>query len=122
KKVKAIFVTHEHTDHIFGVSSLSKKYQLPVYITDGTLQHGRLRVQQHLLISFRAHQPVAVGNLAVTAFPKIHDAFDPHSFMVEGNGVKVGIFTDIGKPCENVITHFGQCHAAFLEANYDEDL
>ena len=122
RKVKAIFVSHEHADHIFGVGSLSKKYQLPVYITDGTLQNGRLRVEQHLLISFRAHDPIAVGNLSITAFPKSHDAFDPHSFIVEGNDVRVGVFTDIGHPCEHVIKHFEQCHAAFLEANYDEDM
>jgi phosphoribosyl 1,2-cyclic phosphodiesterase len=39
---------------------------------------------------------------------------------VTGNGITVGVFTDIGSVCEQLIHHFGQCHAAFLEANYDE--
>ena len=39
-----------------------------------------------------------------------------------GNAVTIGIFTDIGAPCEHVIRHFQQCHAAFLEANYDEEM
>ena len=122
KKIKAIFVSHEHGDHIHGVSGLSKKYQIPVYITPQTLQNGRLQVREDLIFSMRSYDPVSVGNLSITAFPKLHDASDPQSFIVECEKVKVGVFTDIGSPCEHVIKHFQQCHAAFLEANYDEDL
>jgi phosphoribosyl 1,2-cyclic phosphodiesterase len=122
RKIKAIFVSHEHSDHIFGVSSLSKKYKLPVYITASTLQNGRLKLREDLIIPFRAYEPVVIGSLSVIAFPKFHDASDPHSFVVTGNNVNVGIFTDIGLPCDHVIRHFEQCHAAFLEANYDEEL
>ena len=42
--------------------------------------------------------------------------------MIDGNKIKIGVFTDIGVPCKNVIAHFQQCHAAFLEANYDEKM
>lgn len=120
KKLKAIFVTHEHGDHIHGVKALSKKFELPVYITSSTLLQGNLQIRSDLVRNFRANEAVAVGSLSVTAFPKFHDACDPHSFVVEGYGVKVGVFTDIGSPCAHVINHFKQCHAAFLEANYDE--
>jgi phosphoribosyl 1,2-cyclic phosphodiesterase len=58
----------------------------------------------------------------VTAFPKFHDACDPHSFIVSSETVTVGIFTDIGATCDHVINNFSLCHAAFLECNYDEDL
>ncbi len=122
EKVRAIFITHEHADHVFGVNTLSKKYNLPVFITHSTLHNARLKVQHHLVASFKANKPVEVGTLSVTAFPKFHDACDPHSFVVEGNRVRVGVFTDIGKLCKNVIQHFEQCHAAFLEANYDEEM
>ncbi|WP_224999040.1 MBL fold metallo-hydrolase [Cesiribacter sp. SM1] len=119
-KVKAIFVSHEHSDHIRGIPVLAKKYQLPVYITPGTLQHARLSPHNPLAIPFEAFETVQVGELCVTAFPKFHDAADPHSFVVSCGGTNVGIFTDIGAPCENLIHHFRQCHAAFLEANYDD--
>ncbi|HEU5145527.1 MAG TPA: MBL fold metallo-hydrolase [Chryseosolibacter sp.] len=122
KKVKAIFVSHEHGDHIAGVTGLSKKYNLPVYITPTTLRESRLEIRESLIAPLRSYEPVTIGNIAVTAFPKLHDACDPQSFIVECAGVKVGVFTDIGKPCEHVVRHFQQCHAAFLEANYDEDL
>ena len=107
---------------MFMASPLFQKYQLPVYITAGTLHDGRLKLKENLILPFRAYEPVAIGNLSVTAFPKFHDASDPHSFIVASPTVKVGIFTDIGLPCEHVIRHFEQCHAAFLEANYDEQM
>lgn len=120
KKVKAIFITHEHTDHIYGVSRLSKKFNIPVYITDNTCRQGRLNLRQDLMSTFTAHQPVTIGNLSVTAFPVHHDACEPHNFKVSHNGVNVGVFTDIGRACDHVKAHFSECHAAFLESNYDE--
>ncbi len=120
EKVKAIFISHEHGDHIAGIVVLARKFQLPVYITTLTATNGRLALEKQSIISFEAHKPIIIGGLAVTAFPKFHDASDPHSFMVSCKGVNVGIFTDIGIVCKQVIHYFQQCHAAFLEANYDE--
>lgn len=118
--VKAVFISHEHTDHIFGLPVLSKKYRLPVYITERTRMYSGLKIQPDLVYGFTAYQPVHVGAMCVHAFPKYHDAADPHSFIVSARGVKVGIFTDIGKACNNVIDSFSQCNAVFLESNYDE--
>lgn len=120
--VKAIFISHEHSDHIRGVAQLSRKHQLPVYITPDTLKFSGLYLDRHLVRSFMAYQPVAIGELLVTAFPKHHDAADPFSFTVAGQGITVGVFTDIGTPCDNLARYFSQCHAAFLESNYDEEM
>jgi phosphoribosyl 1,2-cyclic phosphodiesterase len=120
KKVKAIFISHEHSDHISGVSVLSKKHQISVYITPGTLENSRLRIKQHLTNSFAAYEPVRVGNLTITALPTNHDANDPHNFVISDGATNVGVFTDIGRTCEHVTRQFRQCHAAFLESNYDE--
>jgi phosphoribosyl 1,2-cyclic phosphodiesterase len=122
QKVRAIFVSHEHSDHISGITVLSKKYSLPVYITPGTLNNCSLVLDIQRTFSFTAYEAIQIGELLVSAFPKFHDAAHPHSFMIECRGVKVGVITDIGIACENVIKHFSQCHAAFLEANYDEEL
>ena len=120
--VKGVFISHEHSDHINGLEQLAWKHQLPVYITPGTLKHSRLPQQSFPIRTFHGNEPITVGDLTVTAFPKEHDAADPHSFLVRDQTTCVGIFTDIGVACEQVIHHFSQCHAAFLEANYDEDL
>jgi len=121
-KLKAIFISHEHADHIRGLDVFSRKYSLPVYITAPTLRFGRVRLDRKLACSFEAHTTVSVGSLQVVAFPKAHDASDPYSFTVSNGKVRVGVFTDIGVPCQNLIQHFSQCHAAFLESNYDEEM
>ena len=117
--VKAIFISHEHIDHVKGVSGFANKFSLPVYITEGTLKNGPHLIRK-LSRPFRAGEPVEVGTLTVTPFTKKHDAVDPHSFLISHEGTNVGVFTDIGSVCEQVIQYFSQCHAAFLEANYDE--
>jgi phosphoribosyl 1,2-cyclic phosphodiesterase len=119
QKIKAIFVSHEHSDHIKGIEVLSKKYKLPVYITNYTLLHAGLKLDKNLLRPFKSFEKITIGNLSVIAFPKLHDACDPYSFVVDCNGINVGVFTDIGAPCEQLIKYFKLCHAAFLEANYD---
>lgn len=119
-KVKAVFISHEHTDHIKGLASLSKRFRIPVYITPATMLYGRIKIDTEMVRTFLPHEPITLGNLSITAFPKFHDAQDPYSFSVSCNGLKVGVFTDIGTPCNHLVSHFKECHAAFLEANYDE--
>ncbi len=120
KKLKAVFVSHEHTDHIKGVATLAHKYHLPIYITNETAKG--LKLIKHLAKTFTAHNAINVGELLVTPFFKQHDAADPHSFIVSYNNITVGVFTDIGVVCDNLMQYFKQCNAAFLEANYDEEM
>lgn len=118
-KVRAILISHEHSDHIRGVEVLSRKHRIPVYITQSTHLNSMLRIDHSLLQPFSAYEELHFGSLTVKAFSKQHDAADPHSFTVTGGGITVGVFTDIGTVCDQLIHHFGRCHAAFLEANYD---
>ncbi len=120
--VKAIFISHEHGDHIRGLPVIAKKYQLPIYITQSTLLSGKQQLPIHLLNSFTAYAPIQVGGLNIIAFPKKHDAIEPHSFTISYNGVKVGVFTDIGQHCDHVVNNFKECNAVFLEANYDDQM
>lgn len=122
EKVKAVFISHEHADHITGMSGLSKKHQLPVYITDGTLHNSNMPVEQHLIRSFKQPGIISIGGLKVTPFKKSHDAADPHSFMISGHGVNVGVITDIGYACKRVIKYFSKCQAVFLESNYCDNM
>lgn len=120
--VKAIFISHEHSDHIKGIETLSGKFKIPVYITPATYNNGRLKIDDTLMRNFKANESINIGSLSVSAFSKKHDANDPHSFTISGNGVTVGVFTDIGEVCSNTIKNFSICNAVFLESNYDESL
>jgi phosphoribosyl 1,2-cyclic phosphodiesterase len=122
EKIKAIFISHEHTDHIRGLEVISRKYKLPVYITSGTHNNSNLFIESSLINSFKPDKPVFIGDLKITPFAKYHDAADPHSFIIEGNEKTVGVFTDIGTVCDKVIENFKKCHAIFLEANYDDKM
>ncbi|MGZ3920001.1 MAG: MBL fold metallo-hydrolase [Bacteroidia bacterium] len=122
KKVKAIFISHEHSDHIRGVEVLSKKFKLPIYISTHTFKSSGLFLQEGLAYSLKNYEPIEIGNLIVTAFPKRHDAADPCSFLIKGDETTVGVFTDIGSCCDHVINNFKKCHAVFLEANYDREM
>lgn len=122
EKVKAIFISHEHSDHIKGLEVLSRKYNLPVYITKATHAGSRLFLEQELIRSFGAYEEIQIGRLKVIPFPKAHDCADGHSFVISGNGVNIGVLTDIGNVCNHVTVNFKQCHAVYLETNYDEDM
>lgn len=120
--VKAIFVSHEHGDHITGIPALSRKYRIPVYITHDTLTNSKIPIEPELIFPFQDGDRIQVGQLSVLPFRKVHDASDPHSFMVSYQQVNVGVFTDLGTPCASLKKYFHQCHAAFLESNYCVDM
>ncbi len=121
-RVKAIFISHEHTDHTRGAEVLSRKYHIPVYITDTTYKNSRLNLDPMVVKPFKTGIPVNIGKLCVNPFSKRHDASEPHSFTISSCGITVGVFTDIGTACEQVAYHLNSCHAAFLESNYDEEM
>jgi phosphoribosyl 1,2-cyclic phosphodiesterase len=121
-RVKAIFISHEHADHVRGLAVLSKKFNLPVFVTRDTLRSGGFRIEKPLIRLLTPGEPVDIGGLSIHSFIKKHDAAEPCSFRISFRGVQVGVFTDIGEPCDQVIRHFSQCDAAFLESNYDEEM
>lgn len=122
KQVKAIFVSHEHGDHIHGVPAFAAKFQVPVYITPATYRAANLSLTSVNVRDFTKHQAIKIGELQVVPFPKKHDAADPHSFVIQHKGINVGVITDIGRACDQVIEYFKMCHAVFLESNYDAEM
>jgi phosphoribosyl 1,2-cyclic phosphodiesterase len=121
-KIKAIFISHEHNDHFRGVRVLSKQIGIPVYLTSKTLCKSWKSHRPLNTVFFSPGDIVRIGDFSVHTFLKKHDAAEPCSFRVEHNGINIGVFTDIGSPCENVINHLNKCNAIFLESNYDEDM
>ena len=121
-KIKALFISHEHSDHISGARVLGKRMRIPVYMTAKTWFGAYKNQRPDVPKFFEAGDSVIIGSFQVHSFTKNHDASDPCSFRVQYNNKNVGVFTDIGEPCENVISHFKQCQCVFLETNYDESM
>ncbi len=121
-KVRALFITHEHTDHIKGAQLLSSRYDIKVYLNHKTHYSSHLKFKPELYHRIEHGQVIDVNGISVTGFSKIHDAIDPFSFVAQYNGITVGVFTDIGAVCDNLKYYMAQCHAAYLEANYDNTM
>lgn len=121
-KVRAIFITHEHRDHIKGAQLLSSRHNITAYLNHKTHYKSHLKFKPELYRRIEHGEVIDVNGIKVTGFSKLHDAIDPFSFVVEYSGITVGVFTDIGAVCDNLTHYMRQCHAAYLEANYDEEM
>lgn len=121
-KLKAIFITHEHVDHIRGTRVLSKKLNIPAFFTYGTWNKAHKSSKPIFYRFVHIDKPLKLGEFTIHAFAKNHDANEPCSFRIEVGGLNVGVMTDIGSVCDNVVEHFKKCNIVFLESNYDEDM
>ncbi len=117
-KLRGIFVSHEHTDHVRGLELVAHRWNLPIWGTKKTLLRCRLGRSLYRGVAIEAGDWISVGALEVFPFRKKHDAVDPVSFVVAYAGIHIGVFTDIGRCCEALIHAFKSCHAVFLESNY----
>ncbi len=121
-KVRAIFVTHEHTDHTRGIDVLSRIKNIPVFITKKTYDNSNLTINDDLRCFFKPATELIISDIRIQPFLKSHDAVEPCSFIVTSNDINVGIITDIGYGCVNVVSFIKKCDALFLESNYDETM
>jgi phosphoribosyl 1,2-cyclic phosphodiesterase len=121
-KIKAVLITHEHSDHCRGARVLSKRLHLPVYLTKKTFLAMRKAVRPDTPRWFEPNFEFQLGEFSVFPFAKQHDAADACSFRISYAGKHVGVMTDIGEACEKVKSEFAKCHAVFLESNYDEEM
>ena len=121
-KIRGIFISHEHSDHIRGVRVLSNKLNIPAWFSPGTLDSLNESERPNKCNTFVPGKALLVESFTIHPFLKSHDAAEPCSFRVEHDDWQVGVFTDIGEACDQVKGHLRKCHALFLETNYDEDL
>jgi len=121
-KLKALFITHEHGDHLRGARVLGKRLRIPVYLTAKTHNSAYKNMRPDYPRFFSPEEQIPVEDFMVYPVLKNHDAAEPCSFRIQYKSKNVGVFTDIGEPCHNVKSHLEQCDALFLESNYDEQM
>lgn len=124
EQLDAVFVTHEHSDHIQGLPMMVKMFQTPVYATGGTLDGIRQRDKKGIigmdhLFQIHPDQPIKMGGMQVTPFRTSHDASDPVCYTVESYGHKASIATDLGKFDDYTVEHLEGSEVLLLEANHD---
>jgi phosphoribosyl 1,2-cyclic phosphodiesterase len=118
-----IFITHEHGDHVRGVGILSRKYGIPVYLTEATCAALPLLVGSlHEVHCFEAGETVRVGDIDVESFSVSHDAADPVSFVISCGGVRLGMATEMGHVSELVRRRLAGVHGLVVESNYCPDM
>ena len=122
--LNGILVTHEHSDHVAGLTMLSKYSELPVYMSGGTARAilRQIRCREESLHLVEAGVPFSLGELRVTAFETSHDAAEPLGFRVEGETGVLAIVTDLGYVSRGVREAVEGCAAAVVEANYDAEM
>jgi len=118
----AIIVSHEHSDHIQGVGVLSRRFNIPVYISRKTKEASQQIGSICDLRYFECGTAFNINNLFLHPFSISHDAIDPAGFTVEKNGTKIGIATDLGIATLMVKEHLKECALLILEANHDPDM
>jgi len=119
--VSAIFVTHEHSDHVGGVAAFAARHDIPVWLTFGTLDAVAERLADvPRVFSFDSHDVLPIGDLEVRPFPVPHDARDPVQYVVSDGAVRLGVLTDLGVVTAHVEASLTACDALVLECNHDE--
>lgn len=118
RNIKAIFVTHEHTDHVSGVDVLVRNLKIPVYATKGTCKNSFLCSREDLINEIKNDKTIKLAGMEISAFSKSHDASEPVSFRIN-NGKTISIITDIGYACKSVCESVSDSDFLVLESNHD---
>ncbi|MBO5213406.1 MAG: MBL fold metallo-hydrolase [Clostridia bacterium] len=124
-KVKGIFITHEHSDHISGLKTITKKYRIPILANRSTLDEISFllpEVDSDLFCVLPTGGNAKSGAFSVTSFPCMHDSVECAGYVIDTGLCKVGISTDLGQITDDVTNALNGCKVLVFEANHDIDM
>lgn len=122
-QLSGILITHEHTDHISGLSIFLKYHPMPLYVTPGTGVALARKMPQfrELLRPIPAGSSFTIGDLGINSFSTSHDAADSVGYRVADERRTAVIATDLGRVTSIVLDAVRGADLAMIEANHDED-
>ena len=120
----AIFVTHEHVDHIAALHTILKKYDIPIYATRGTIEGIKFSDKKGEMLDSRfipveSDKEVSIGDMILNPMTISHDANEPCGYRVFSQGKKIAVATDLGCYTDYTVECLKGCDALLLEANHD---
>ncbi len=126
RQLDAIFVTHEHSDHVGCALALSRRFEVPLWMSAGTwraIETPSARTASNVLLNLiRDGESVAIGDLQLRPFTVPHDAHEPLQLHCTDGAVSLGLLTDLGHVPPYVLENLRACHALLLECNHDPDM
>jgi len=124
-KIDAIFITHEHTDHISALTVLEKKHPIPVHMTEMSAKRANIQKDSPLWQHTVVHPPrfsVELDGISVSSFCTSHDSAMSVGYRVQVGDFLFGIATDTGYVTDDMKNGLLGCDAVLIESNHDEEM
>lgn len=120
----AVFITHEHSDHVGHARTLAERHQVPLWMSDGTRRaceaHDWALTSTQLQLA-RDGEPIQIQDLCLHPFTVPHDAREPLQLRCTDGDRTLGVVTDLGHVSRHVIESLQHCHVLFLETNHEPE-
>ena len=123
--IDGILVTHEHTDHVQGLGTLSRKFDLPVFVNQETLDampKQKDKIPEKNIKTFKVNDKFSINDLDIKSFSIPHDAANPCGFSIFKDDKKISIATDIGHMTNSIVKNLEESLFVLLESNYDPEV
>ena len=123
--IDGILITHEHSDHVQGLGTFAKKFNLPVFVNEKTLDampKQKEKISEKNIKLFNINEKFEIGDLKVKPFSIPHDAANPCGFNIFKDDKKISIATDIGHMTNGVLKNLEDSIFIMLESNYDPEV
>lgn len=123
--INGILITHEHSDHVQGLGTFAKKFNLPVYVNQKTLDampKQKEKISEKNIKKITIEEKFEIGDLLIKSFSIPHDAANPCGFNIFKDNKKISIATDIGHMTNGILKNLEDSIFVLLESNYDPEI
>ena len=123
--IDGILITHEHSDHVKGLGTFAKKFNVPVFVNNKTLDYmpnQKEKLKQNQINNFVVGESFEINDLKVKSFQTPHDAANPCGFLISKDSKSIGIATDIGHITNKIIKELEPSDFLLLESNYEPEI